>query len=426
MVTAGLSSDHDRARELFYYVVRNVDLLAGEESGVPLTPYDILVLGLGTARDRAWVFADLLLQLKLDAVILQPRSEQGEPTSVWFVGVLLPDEGVALYDCRLGLPVPALDDDVQSPLVQRVATLRQARDDERVLRQLDRGESAPFPVTAADLGRLSVQLIADSSLLAPRMEELQAAIDDRGTINLYNGLGPGELRPSGLVERVTRVGADGLWISADIGVWDYPESRWRQFDHLTSEQERSLTFRYRVMDGPIVVAGVNETEQGPVPIFAPAEKSLLEGRVLELLGRYDEARSVFLNSRLSQSFSRLDPEVGDINRPAADWAEYWVAASQYELGDYRIAGESLARYLKGAGMWSVPARLSAVVESGPAGTVGCRRRHARCRADSGTSIRRRSMAGGALATPGNSTGDSPDGHQASGGRRRTTVERSRA
>ncbi len=60
-VTQGLDNDLERAGVLFDYVTRNVQLVA-DENALPLTPYEMLVFGEGTAADRAWIFAGLLRQ----------------------------------------------------------------------------------------------------------------------------------------------------------------------------------------------------------------------------------------------------------------------------------------------------------------------------------------------------------------------------
>ena len=78
-VTKGLDNDVDRAGVLFDFVTRNVQLVA-DENALPLTPYEMLIFGEGTAADRAWIFAGLLRQLKLDAVIVRshpPRNRLG-------------------------------------------------------------------------------------------------------------------------------------------------------------------------------------------------------------------------------------------------------------------------------------------------------------------------------------------------------------
>ena len=63
-------NDPARAVALFNYVCRNV-ILTGDRQVLPATSYEVLLLGRGSPEDRAWLFAELLRQLRIDAVILR-------------------------------------------------------------------------------------------------------------------------------------------------------------------------------------------------------------------------------------------------------------------------------------------------------------------------------------------------------------------
>ncbi len=58
---------------LFDLANRIVALAGKNEPIIPQNLHDITVIGKGTAEDRAWVFAELLRQAGIDAVILKPR-----------------------------------------------------------------------------------------------------------------------------------------------------------------------------------------------------------------------------------------------------------------------------------------------------------------------------------------------------------------
>ena len=61
------STDLDRTVELFEFVTRNIALLPQPDQPIPLTPFEIILFGRGTPEERAWIFANLLRQLRIDA-----------------------------------------------------------------------------------------------------------------------------------------------------------------------------------------------------------------------------------------------------------------------------------------------------------------------------------------------------------------------
>ena len=120
--TAG--NERERILKVFRYVVQAVALEG--QSAVPpvLPPYDRLVLGSGTAADRAAIFIEILRQMRFDAVVLwlpqEQRSqtaktsasdkgtpgakEEFNPHQPMLVGVLT-EAGVLLFEPGLGQPV---------------------------------------------------------------------------------------------------------------------------------------------------------------------------------------------------------------------------------------------------------------------------------------------------------------------------------
>ena len=106
-MAAAADTDLERATRLFFYVTRNIVLRSEEDSTLPLAPFGVAMFGEGNARDRAWLFINLLRDLRIDAVVLQAKES---PKNV-LVGGLLGGE-VYLYDPELGLPVLTLEGDL--------------------------------------------------------------------------------------------------------------------------------------------------------------------------------------------------------------------------------------------------------------------------------------------------------------------------
>lgn len=182
--------DITRARRLFDWVVRNIQLEAAPRPGsgavrVPQYPLETLFLGRGTAAERAWVFILLARQQGIDAAMLavpEANTPNGQPRP-WAVGVL--SEGqIYLFDTQLGLPIAARDGVLRSSsgaLEIRPATLAEAAQDESVLRQMDLSTAQPYPVRASQLDQVVVLLEASPSYLTLRMKlvEGQLSGDDR-------------------------------------------------------------------------------------------------------------------------------------------------------------------------------------------------------------------------------------------------------
>ncbi len=174
-------NDLDRAKELFDWTVRNIqlesDTLGNEAPAVehvPQVPWETIMFGRGTAVERAWVFILLARQQGIDAAMLAV----GESLRSWAVGVLVDDE-LYLFDLALGLPIPAPDGvklDQSGQFDIRPATLQQVVADEMLLRQLDVDESNPYPVKASDLERVVALVEASPVYLARRMEMIESRL----------------------------------------------------------------------------------------------------------------------------------------------------------------------------------------------------------------------------------------------------------
>jgi len=337
-VVEGNISNVSRVVALFDYVIRNVMLIddAIRESA-PITPYEALVFGMGTAEDRAWVFAELLRQLRIDAVILSPQKPELEHD--WLIGVIEPQTGILLFDPRLGLPIPAADcpADVLYPNVP--ATLQSVLESDQLFRQLDVPEF-PYPLTAADLKDLSVSLIGSSSSWAPRMALLQFLLPQGFNVDLYDGLGETELRSPGAYQRVVDAGQNGLWSEDQVGIWTFPEQALAKFEATRGEgeAESQLAGLQVVFRGPYVPrpAGNDGKTFQPTPI----EKSLHFVRIEQLKGNYTSAIRDYLPVRTTV---KLVPN--SANESAAEFATLWTGVSQYQTRKITTAQGTLDRYI---------------------------------------------------------------------------------
>jgi hypothetical protein len=179
-----------QAASLFDWIVRNIQLEpipARDEkqaTGFAQRPWETLLLGRGSALDRAWVFVLLARSQGIDAglISVSDASATAQPAP-GLVGVLHEGE-IYLFDLALGLPVPAPDSmqiDSTGQLTMRPATLSQAVADSNVLRQLDATLELPYPLKAEQLQKAVVLLEASPSALSQRMKliESRSAGEDR-------------------------------------------------------------------------------------------------------------------------------------------------------------------------------------------------------------------------------------------------------
>jgi hypothetical protein len=360
----------EQALALFDYVIRETVLEPDQAAqALPRTPLESLMIGRATASDRAWIFATLLRQLRMDAVIIEPS---GAAASKWLIGVLRPEGDAWLFDPRVGVPIPATMEPAK-PSVQSStpATLGEVKAKPELLKQLDL-ESGPYPVTSESLQKVGVRLIGDSSVFAPRMGRLQSMISGM-LMELFDGLGTNPVTGPGLIERVDKAGAGGLWTEMDVAVWAYPEEASDAFVGSGGVEGPAWKTISEVFAGPVIVdvdrqmTNVND-EEGTMQVSVERTRAPLRYvRMLDLEGRTGEANEKYLGIRVAAR-SNLVPEDPEqlmmlqkampANNAAADFACYWNALGRLTLGQPKVAIQILQQYRRdfplGAWIGSVP------------------------------------------------------------------------
>ncbi len=373
--TAIAHSDDElnRVVDLFYYVVRNISLPNPNDSIIPLSPYEVSIFGKGTAEDRAAIFAAMLRQIGIDAVIIRPASameteseddtgdgpeseqEVAAPSrNPFLVGVILGDD-VLLFDTHLGLPIPSKADvESISPIVRLPATFSDAIVDESILQELTTDPQRPYPILSADLKTAKIELIGDTSLWAQRMQNLQDALSGDRTVLLYDPL---EDLPdqTGSLTRVAAV-KSAMWKKEDLGIWTHPEESIRQVDLLRSDQMYQNKFGEKrfSLDAPLYMA---EAE------FGPPTGRTFKTRIQQLLGNYKEAVSSYVTVKFDcievLKHQEIPPQIKLMHAWAFEDSSYWIALAQLEQDDAKSAEDSSRNYLNkfkgGVGRWTFPA-----------------------------------------------------------------------
>ncbi|MBN2476504.1 MAG: hypothetical protein JXB62_17955 [Pirellulales bacterium] len=171
--------DLQRAKSLFDWTVRNIQLEADSAERIPQLPWETVLFGQGTAIERAWVFILLARQQGIDAALLAVAdSADGKPSPPrpWAVAVLHEGE-LYVFDSELGLPIPApsgnrLDEAGQVDI--QPATLAEIVRDPSLLRRLDVEQAGPYPMKTGDAQRIVVLLEASPAYLTCRMKMVEA------------------------------------------------------------------------------------------------------------------------------------------------------------------------------------------------------------------------------------------------------------
>ena len=339
--------DATRTLALFRLVTDGVSLRL--ESTLPLSPFECLMSGKGTAEDRAWIFASLLRQLRIDAVILKPKSD-ADDQGRWLVGVLA-DKDVMLFDTNYGTPIPSPTDDSKSLFVTKAARLSDMKAGGDVLSDLNLMDR-PYPLADADLSTLKVEVITDSTFWAPRMRRFAQKLAGQTSAMFFDGLAD-SADFDGLIQRVGNY-AGSRWQPADVSVWKLPEERLVAFEQMQEAEQNRLKTLMAPFQSPAKYTSTN-TAQGRVFQMAGYAHALFRGRLKQLLGELDDVSTLFMEVRRGEqrTGSFVPSGLGEesltsfksLHMSAAEDAFYWGGICSWQLDDASAAENSLRHYL---------------------------------------------------------------------------------
>jgi hypothetical protein len=256
-----------RAIHLFDWLVLNIQLdpqnrVRTLPSGDVLVqkPWETLLLGHGSAIDRAWLYILLCRQEGLDAGVLSiNRAGPGaEPRwDTWAVGVLIKGK-IYVFEPALGMPIPTKDGvkivEGQG-LVITPATLDELANDDALLRRLDADPRNPYPVRASQLEQVMVDVEGSAPYLSRRMEMIQRMLSGEESLVI-------SVHPNDLAARFR-----GLKHVKDVKLWALPfvvEKQRKEFESLISQYLFSQTMPFML------------TSEAGMPLW--------RGRILHLRG----------------------------------------------------------------------------------------------------------------------------------------------
>jgi tetratricopeptide (TPR) repeat protein len=289
--------DLQRTRNLFDWTVRNIQLDAEALDRTPQFPWETLLLGQGTALERAWVFMLLVRQQGLDAAVLAVdtsaarkqaaavgkqaavgkhaaekadkvvHEEAGPATPIsitdlqpWCVAVLIEGK-LYLFDPALGLPIPApgkIRRDRAGQLDLRPATLAEVIADPGLLRRLDLSPAQLYPLKAKDLRHLVLLVESSPSCLAKRMKLVESHLAGKQKMVLTTA-------PSEQAQRLQKAAGQGVVAQ----LWLFP--------YQTLQQRLQLSPQ-----------GIAERLMMLLPFYALPSAPLYHGRVTHLKGQFTD------------------------------------------------------------------------------------------------------------------------------------------
>jgi hypothetical protein len=364
------ATEIERVTHLFGHVVRAIGLVPAPPQNLPLTPYEVYLLGKGTAEDRAWVFINILKQLRIDAALIVPPyggNEQpgASADSPFLVGVLLDDQ-IYLFDPRAGMPIPALAGGSGSGTIPQAATLPQAASDPAVLKQLDTS-GKPYPITAESLKQPDVLLVADAAFWSARMQGLQTQFVGARAMVIADPLGDAGDDALGAVSRIAKASA-GFWDTGRLHVWDFPEKRMVAHAQMSDDQQEILgglltpfgAYLNVVIDRngqPMLVGEEKHEDRAGDPKYHPGVSVIsrtttgaqMRARLKHLEGDLPQAiREYFEVRDKCREVLRFKVSVPDQirHKRALEDATFWTALCQYEQGEFKAAINTLAFFRK--------------------------------------------------------------------------------
>lgn len=337
------SDEVGQATAVFDFVVRNVALRGDDDPDMPLGIYRILLLGQGNPEDRAWVTASLLRQLRLDSVIVRPKSDKAAEN--WLLGVLLKGQ-VYLFDPRLGLAVPSSDEPTGSTVP---ATLTQIVEHPEWLQGFS-VKSDEYPIKAEALKDVDIFPIVEVDWWTRRIRYLESVLPASDLCVLSDPLSDSNGR-EGLLTRLKAAG----WVPESLKPWPYPRHQAEAMTKVSPAIKQASDIAMMPFNLPIPFK-VDKDNQ--VTLGNP-EAKLLRIRTEQLLGKFDDATQRYLSIRHLEIEPAPVQEIANLNRKGAENAIYWTAICKFEAKEYDAAVEQLNAYLKRydrSGQWRFAAR----------------------------------------------------------------------
>lgn len=306
----------DQACQMFDWVVRNVQLIKSNEES-PHLLWEVMLYGRGTTTQRAWLFAALCQQQNLPAVIVEVPQKDTKPYIL--VGVKT-DEGLSLFDPRLGLPLPG-ESGKGIGSGRTVATLETLKKNPAWLRSLDL-EDQEYPLQGINLNEVRIRLVADPFALTDRASRLDDQLGgaDRHAI-------------------VFKVSAFDSVLTEDVEpvLWEFP------FQTYVSKFSVGQNARKQEIKRFLPYAWRPALWNGRVLHFRGKRSNTQYSESGEEMNDLRDAGRLYMSPRVRPTKKRLQASLQgsvvklEIFSTAKAMATYWLSLIAYEQGRYQNA-----------------------------------------------------------------------------------------
>lgn len=297
--------------------------------------------GLGDAWQRAGVFTQLCRQAGVPAAVLATQSTDSGELTPWSVGVLAGEE-IYLFEPGLGTFIPG-------PGQVGIATLRQARQQELVMRRLNVPGFFDYPLDQQDVQQSFALVNAMPEGLSGRMKRLEQGLTGDRRMNLFVD-----------TETVSKrfVAASGI---AGVRLWKVPlmaiiyqsemetaaerdpifefwyRSRWAILEADTKGSRELALGRWRHLHGDFA-DDETENRDGARTLYlaqrAP-EFEIADLRIdVELQKEYGIRRQLGVDPEIYDAQVR---RIQELMRLGKRTATYWLSLLQYDDGRYDTA-----------------------------------------------------------------------------------------
>ncbi len=182
------------AYKLFDWTIRNIALeddassveqmspdprgpIRDDGTGYGYLPWETLLFSSGDFIERGRVFCALASQRGIDTVWVSVESEGGQPGNLWSIGVVIGD-ALLLFEPKLGMPI--LDPDAVE-----LATLADAKKNQRILRRLDLPGQFDYALDPGQLKRVELLIDVPPVATSARMKMLEKTLLSDERMVLY-------------------------------------------------------------------------------------------------------------------------------------------------------------------------------------------------------------------------------------------------
>jgi len=357
------NDDRQKAAAIFDWTVRNIQLDSDEKPAgsaaqpgrFALRPWEVLLMGHGTAMERTWLFMLLARQQHLDVVLLAtPDPKSPNQFRVWAPAHLHQGQ-LYLYDMGLGVAVPGAKG-------HGIATLKEAAEDESILAQLDL-EGAAYPVRSKDIQKVLALAEADIPYLSQRFKLVEANLTGDRKIVLSTA-------PSQLARRLQ----SSPHVQA-LRIWPWPIVSGAERMSADDAAKKAFARDWTILSMPLVkhtpkiVEEGRESEDEPkVVVRQRIIYPLWSARQRHFQGRYnapdkrgagvesdaaqESAKSLYLDAREAiegvrgPNAAAVPDERRKWMEDMRDFATYWLGLVNYDQGEFAVANQYFEAILK--------------------------------------------------------------------------------